>query len=213
MIKILSCRCFIVIAINLSILWLAQFSIAIDVSLKETNELLKNPGKGWMTMFKAAVNDDRLLPEIPSSLYYLRINWSTVHTGIDEYNWFPIDQAIREAQRGGQQIMLRLMPVWEAGNSPLWMRQIGFGGYTCNLKGNKWVADLDDPRVQYQITKLLREMGERYDRHPGIHSMEISFLGVYGEGHFNECRHIPMPKIETQRWLVDEHYRHFAVLN
>jgi hypothetical protein len=175
----------------------------------ETDELLKNPGKGWMTMFKAAINDKHLPADIPSSLYYLRINWEEVHTGPDEYNWNPIDQAIREAQKGGQQIMIRLMPIWEKGNSPLWMKDLGFRGYQCNLKGIKWVADLDDPHVQVQISKLIQEMGARYDQNPGVYGVEINLLGIYGEGHFNNCPDIPMPKEKTQQWLADVHYANF----
>lgn len=178
----------------------------------ETAELLANPGKGWMTMFKAAIEDRHLPPDIPSALFYLRIKWESVHIGPDKYNWNPIERAIQKAQRGGQQIMIRLMPIWKEGNSPLWMKHLGFKGYHCNLNGTKWVADLDDPRVQIQISKLLQKMGERYDQHPGVYCVEINFLGIYGEGHFNTCQHIPMPKKKTQQWLADAHYAYFPHL-
>lgn len=172
----------------------------------ETDELLKNPGKGWMTMFKPAISDSNLPDDIPSTLYYVRINWEQVHTGPDQYNWGPLDSAIENAMRGGQQVMIRLMPIWSGGSSPDWMRQQGFNGYSCE---GGWSADLDDPNVQRHISKLLFEMGKRYDKDPGVHSIEINFFGVYGEGHYYECPNHPMPSRDTQAWLVDEHYTNF----
>ena len=192
---------------------LSNFSAAAKiVNPQETDELLKNPGKGWMSMFKAASQDSELPSDIPSTLYYVRINWEDVHIGPDQYSWARLDSAIADAQADGQQVMIRLMPVWGGGNSPLWMRDAGYNGYNCNVGGGKWSADLDDPNVQAHIDKLLQEMGKRYDDNPGVHSMEINFLGVYGEGHYYECPNIPMPTIETQIWLVNEHYLYFPHL-
>jgi hypothetical protein len=184
-------------------------SSAKTIYTTETDELLKNPGKGWMTMFKPAIRDGNLPNDIPSTLYYVRINWEQVHIGPDQYNFKPLDSAVADALAGGQQVMIRLMPVWEQGNSPLWMREAGFRGYTC---AGKWSADLDDPRVQAHISKLLEEMGKRYNDNPGVHSMEINFLGMYGEGHFYECPNVPMPSHATQAWLVEEHYKCFPDL-
>ena len=198
--------CLSVVCLTVTAAWAAT------VMPIETDELLLNPGKGWMTMFKAA-RDDQYLPRgIPSAVYYIRINWESVHTGRDTYDWHLIDDGIKDALRSQQQLILRLMPVWHEGNSPLWMRDAGYDGYDCDLNGPKWVADLDDPRVQREIEKLLAAMGERYNHSPGVFAMEINFLGVFGEGHFNECQHIPMPRLDTQKWLVDQHYRFFPDL-
>jgi hypothetical protein len=193
-------------------LFLTPGGWAASVQPIATDELLKNPGIGWMTMFKPAVKDRNLPADIPSSVYYVRLNWETIHKGPDVYDWRPIDQAIEDALAGGQQIILRLMPVWAHASSPTWMQRDGAHGYLCNLNGPKWIADLDDPRVQNWVGLLLQAMGQRYDRNPGVFGVEISFLGVYGEGHFNECPHVPMPQPGTQEWLVNEHYRSFPTV-
>ena len=52
-------------------------------------------------------------------------------------------------------------------------------------------------------------MGARYDQNPGVYGVEINLLGIYGEGHFNNCPDIPMPKEKTQQWLADVHYANF----
>lgn len=173
----------------------------------ETDELLKNPGKGWMTMFEAAVDDWTLPVDIPSTLFYYRASWDSTHVGPDQYNWSSVDNAIERAQLGGQQIMLRFMPIASGASSPKWMADRGFNGWEC---AGGWHADLDDLRVRDHVSRFLKALADRYDNHPGVQSIEISFLGCWGEGnHACGCPESILGTEETQRWLMEEHYKYF----
>jgi len=191
-------------------LLLPSFAYAVVVNPVETDELLKNPGKGWMTMFEAAIHDSTLPNDIPSSLFYYRPSWDKFHTGPDQYDWSGIDRAIEDAQAGGQQIMLRMMPVAAGSSSPGWMRDAGYNGWSCD---GGWHADLSDPNVREHVSKFLQALAERYDDHPGFHSIEINFHGCWGEGNAAcGCPAAILGDEETQRWLADEHYRYFQTL-
>lgn len=146
----------------------------------ETDELLKNPGKGWMTMFEAAVDDPTLPSDIPSTLFYYRLSWDSTHVGADQYDWGSLDNAIQRAKLSGQQIMLRFMPAAAGASSPQWMADQNYNGWDCGDDG--WHADLDDPRVRDHVSRFLKALGEHYDNHPSVQSIEINFLGCWGEG-------------------------------
>jgi len=173
----------------------------------ETDEILKNPGKGWMTMFEAAIHDPTLPDDIPSTLFYHRLSWDSVHIGDEQYNWRPIDNAIADAQAGGQQIMLRFMPVSAGASSPDFLRNMGANGWDCD---GGWHADLDDPLVRKHVSLFLKALAKRYDNHPGFHSIEINFLGCWGEGNSAcGCPSSILGTDETQKWLAEEHYKYF----
>lgn len=183
----------------------------ITVNPVSTTDLLVNPGKGWMTMFKPAIYDSKLPDEIPSALYYVRIYWRQVHTGPGQYDWSDIDSAIANARRGGQQVMIRLMPFWRTASIPEWIANIS--PINCTNFPGIMLPDLDNSVVQGHIEDLLREMGARYDRHPDVHSIEINFYGWSGEGHFYNCGdNLGIPSHAAQRWLANKHYEYFPSL-
>jgi hypothetical protein len=190
----------------------------------ETDEFLSNPGMGWMTMWKPASSDGNVPSGVTSSTYYFREYWEIIHTGDDQYEWWKIDNEIEKAMASGQQLMINIAPSGDCHSSPEWIKNDDrFTGYSYQYKDTgcvEWVADLDDPDVQNQISKFLTQMGNRYDQHPGVDSIEISFFGLWGEGHFwQACRtdrsgcdpddYVPLPSQSTLRWLADQHYANF----
>jgi hypothetical protein len=194
----------------LALLLAAQLCLAATIHPIETDEFLSNPGIGWMTMFGAATYGAPVPDGVESTISYVRIDWKDVHTGKGRYDWDRIDSEIEAAEEGGQQIMLRLMPVWESSGSPYWMQSAGYDGFSCS---GKWVVDLDDSRVQEDISDFLQELGVRYNNHPGVDSIEINFLGCWGEGNWACCgNQPPEPSMDTLRFLADEHYDNFPDL-
>ncbi|MFC1611844.1 DUF4832 domain-containing protein [Myxococcota bacterium] len=191
----------------------------------ESDELLSNPGIGWMTFRQAAATNTHIPAGVTSTIHYRRIAWNAIHVGDDAYDWSPIETQIEQARESGQQYLFRVMPTNPSSNPPTsgpeWMRDAGYAGFTHKHKGRGdelWVPDLDDPQVQVQVTKLLEQLGNRYDNHPDILAFEISFFGTWGEGHFGQAylppyddpsAKVPIPTDATLQWLADEHYRSF----
>jgi hypothetical protein len=46
----------------------------------------------------------------------------------------------------------------------------------------KWLVDPEDPRYAKYFGALIRAMGQRYDGHPDLESIDVSILGSAGEG-------------------------------
>ena len=208
--KILWMYCLLWICIL--ILGYARITIAAITFPKETYEYLDNPGIGWMTMYGPAIHNPPIPSGVKSTIYYYRPCWSWYHLGENRYDWARMDAEIQAGIQGGQQMMIRFMPVSEECNPPEWMKNDArFNKFYFTFQGHQnWVVDLEDPDVQQQVSKFIQEFAKRYDRHPGFYAMEISFLGYWGEGHFWASQPtVPIPNKATLEWLVDEHYKNF----
>ncbi|MFC1612101.1 hypothetical protein ACFL6C_14150, partial [Myxococcota bacterium] len=60
----------------------------------EIDELLFNPGIGWMTHGQPAISNTHIPPGIESTVHYKRIAWQDIHLGDGQYDWTPIDNQI-----------------------------------------------------------------------------------------------------------------------
>jgi len=189
----------------------------------ETDELLFNPGIGWVTYVTPAISNTHIPPGVTSKIHYMRLSWEELHLGEGVYNWAPIETQITMARQGGQQYFFRIMPTNPSNNEngPTWMRDAGYAGYTHkhNCVGDElWVPDLDNSQVQAEVSAFLEALGNRYDNHPDILALEFSLVGTWGEGHYaqaclppynNPNNIVPLPTDQTLMWLVDEHYDNF----
>lgn len=175
----------------------------IKIYPKESNKLLSNPGIGFTTFQR--FNGDSLnsgmgwtegLPiqyqEISGSLTnknypqttiaYFRVNWRFLETDPSVYNWDLIDKALRTAAERGQTLMLRISP-YEGGEKkdvPVWYRKIT--SKEIKNKSNKWRVDPENPAYIKYFGGMISAMGQRYDGHPDLEAVDISFIGYWGEG-------------------------------
>jgi len=46
----------------------------------------------------------------------------------------------------------------------------------------KWVVDPEDPLYAECFGTMIRELGKRYDGHPDLEGVDLSFIGWAGEG-------------------------------
>ena len=181
----------------------AQESEMVKVVPKEIDDVLINPGIGFMTFQR--FNGDKLnegshwteglpieyqefngdLTNIgypQTTIAYFRVNWRFLEPNPLKYNWEMIDKALRTAAERGQTLMLRISP-YESGaekDVPEWYREMV--GEEKNLKSDKWNVDPEDPRFVEYFGGLIKAMGQRYDGHPDLESVDISFVGYWGEG-------------------------------
>ncbi len=168
----------------------------------EIFDILNNPGIGFMTFQR--FNGDNLnkgstwtegLPPVyqdfdgdlinknypQTSIAYLRVYWKFMEPQAGQYNWFMIDKALRTAAERGQTLMLRIAPYGEDENDvPAWYRKIV--GHGDKLLSEKWRIDPEDPRYVQYFGGMIKALGQRYDGHPDLESVDVSIVGFWGEG-------------------------------
>jgi hypothetical protein len=168
----------------------------------ETDEVLVNPGMGFMTFQR--FNGDPLnegagwtegrpiaypswdgdltnVDHPDTSLAYFRVNWRFVEPEQGRYAWDMIDLALATAASRGQTLLLRISP-YEADDLdvPDWYRRLV--GEERDLRDKKWRTDPEDPRYVEHFGCLIRSLGARYDGHPDLESVDVSLVGHWGEG-------------------------------
>lgn len=146
-----------------------------------------NPGMGWTEGYPIEYQDfDRDLTNNgypQTSIAYHRINWKFIETGPEMYNWGLIDKALQTAYDRGQTLMLRISPYEgsEDKDVPDWYREM-VGPDTLTGEGKHWRVDPEDPRYVQYFGGMIRALGKRYDGHPDLESVDVSFIGYWGEG-------------------------------
>jgi hypothetical protein len=175
----------------------------VDVYPVESQEVLFNPGIGFMTFQR--FNGDDLNPGtgwtegLPivyqdfdgnlinenypqTTIAYFRINWRFIEIEPGVYNWELIDKALKTAAERGQTLMLRISP-YEGGEEkdvPVWYRKII--GKENDLKSKKWRVDPENPAYVKYFGGTIAALGQRYDGHPDLEAVDVSFIGFWGEG-------------------------------
>ena len=168
----------------------------------ESHELLLNPGIGFTTFQR--FNGDTLNSGIgwtegypivyqdfdgnlhnenhpQTTIAYFRVNWRFIETAPGVYNWELIDRALKTAAERGQTLMLRISP-YEGGKDkdvPEWYRE--FVGEE-QIKNHKWNVDPENPAYVQYFGGTIAAIGQRYDGHPDLESVDVSFIGHWGEG-------------------------------
>jgi len=176
----------------------------VTVRPKEIDDVLVNPGIGFMTFQR--FNGDDLNEGLkwtegyqiayqpfrgtlenrnhpPTSIAYFRIYWKFVEPEQGKYNWPMIDKALGTARERSQTLMLRIAPygTTEDNDVPDWYRSLA-GNEAAKLTDKKWRTDPEDPRYARHFGAMIRALGQRYDGHPDLESVDLSIVGAWGEG-------------------------------
>ena len=176
----------------------------VTVRPAEIDDVLMNPGIGFTTfqMFNGdnhKANQDVLrnadleryqndptdlenISHPATTLAYFRILWKVIEPQQEEYQWDYIDGLLKLARMHGQKLMLRISPYKgrPVDDVPTWYREMV--GDNRDFKHVKWVVDPEDPRYAECFGKMIRELGQRYDGHPDLEGVDLSFIGWAGEG-------------------------------
>ena len=174
----------------------------VKVFPKEIFDVLNNPGIGFTTFQR--FNGDTLNPFGPTegfpiiyetfdgdltnkkypqtSIAYFRIYWKFVEPEEGKYNWPMIDKALRTAAERGQTLMFRVAPYATRSDAdvPSWYRKMV--GEKKPERSQNLVVDPEDPRYAQYFGRLITALGQRYDGHPDLESVDISIVGPWGEG-------------------------------
>ena len=184
----------------------------IKVYPKEIFDVLNNPGIGFTTFQRFngdTLNAGRGWTEgLPieyqtfkgnltnknhpqTAIAYFRVNWRFLEPEMKQYNWPMIDRALRTAAERGQTLMLRVSPyeLTDDKDVPDWYRKM-VGPPTPDLvkAGTSrrglplWRINPEDLRFVEYFGGFIKALGQRYDGHPDLESVDISFIGPFGEG-------------------------------
>lgn len=192
----------------------------------EIEDVLLNPGIGFCTfqMFNGdnhRANQDVLasadleryqnnpddldnIHHPATTLAYFRILWKVIEPRRGEYQWDYIDDLLKLARAHGQTLILRIAPYKRQANLdvPSWYREMVGNGRA--FQHVKWVVDPEDPRYAECFGNMIRELGKRYDGHPDLEGIDLSFIGWAGEGGGTE-----LLGEETMHNLIDPYIESF----
>ena len=173
----------------------------------EINDVLTNPGMGFMTFQR--FNGDTLnegagwTEGFPinyqsfdgnltnknhpaTTIAYWRIYWKFLEPEMGKYHWEMIDKALEVARSRGQSLLLRVAPYGTGDKTdvPDWYRKIvgPNRNWKYNNPVNAWVVDPEDPRYNEHFGGMIRALADRYDGHPDLEAVDISIVGAWGEG-------------------------------
>lgn len=181
--------------------------------LIEYKGFLKIPGVGFQTFFRFEDEDPNLkqMP-FPSGSAYFRWMWEQVEPQEGKYDWEFIDQHLARARENGQTLEFRIMLEWPGEYDigiPQWLVDKGVNLRLTNCEDEDYYSpDLEDPIIKTYHSKLIRTLGERYDGHPDLGSVDIGSVGLWGEWH-EYCHPELMPSREERSAIIDLYYESF----
>lgn len=176
---------------------------------RESKEFLLNPHKGCATF--QHFNGDPLFPGttwseagptefpprryegvtpgyLPSTVAYCRWFWTQFQPEPDRFDWSMVEGALRTAHERGQTLEVRLMPHGSHGQPqlPQWYQE-RFPTVQGTKKRKPYIgAVYDGPEFIEQWGRVIRGFGRRFDGHPDLESVDMAFIGPWGEG-AGEC--------------------------
>lgn len=203
----------------------------ITVRFDDSDEVLTNPGIGFMTFQR--FNGDKtnegvgwteglpvnyqefkgslVTPDHPmTSIAYFRVYWKYVEPEPGKYNWEMIDMVLKTAHERHQTLLLRIAPYGSGTKSndptdvPAWFRSMVGNRQEWIPEGTGWRVDAEDPRYALYFAKMISELGKSYDGHPDFEAVDMSIVGFWGEGRGSE---ILTP--ETRETLVTAYTDNF----
>lgn len=124
---------------------------------------------------------------LPSSVAYSRWYWEAFEPEQGRYDWSMVEEALAEARSHGQTLQVRLMPHGAGldGALPQWYvrRYTTVPGPIRQGKPHAYAMPIyDGPEYVEHWGNAILDFGSRFDGHPWLESVDISFIGPWGEG-------------------------------
>jgi uncharacterized protein DUF4832 len=147
-----------------------------------------NEGKRWSEegpLAFAPAATDVTDGYLPCSVAYCRWFWDVLEPAQGTLDWTPVEQALATAASRGQTLQVRLMPHGSVNQPqlPAWYQSrypTSLGG---KKTGGKYVeARYDGPEFYDTWGRVITEFAARFDGHPQLESVDMAFIGPWGEG-------------------------------
>jgi hypothetical protein len=129
---------------------------------------------------------------LPCTVAYCRWFWELVEPEDGKYDWSVVEQALEVAGERGQTLQVRLMPHGgkllspDQPPVPRWYVERYPTHDVVQKRRPATVPFYDGPEYLDKWGALIAEFGLRFGGHPQLESVDISFIGPWGEG-AGEC--------------------------
>lgn len=161
---------------------------------RQTNEVLNNPGMGWVMLEEptyaghASLGWSGDLPEVGN--VSLSVGWGHIEKSENVYDWSNVDRVIDYWVSKGKKINFRLCTdVLYLGYTQEGMPEWLFSKYNIPYEereadGRRFkVADISNPVYKEKCNRFLKAFAERYGKKDYVEVIEVRAYGLYGEWH------------------------------
>jgi len=161
------------------------------------NDVLLNPGKGWVLYGIADWQDPAAMAI--GNIGYQRFAWSDLEPTEGHFDWRKVDNALAGWAKAGKQFSFGVMCANSHSKDPYvtpkWVFDAGAKYRLIDMKdvsnpysgipGQKAVPDFYDPVFLGKLKNFLLAMGKKFDGDERIAFVDIRSYGNWGEGHMH----------------------------
>jgi hypothetical protein len=166
-------------------------NFAITVLPQESNDILINPGKGWVLYYPYEDKPKEIWDVI--SVCYTRLEWGWMEPTEGEFQWAYLDDAIKYCSSHGKKFAFGIMAASSSSESeyvtPEWVFMAGskstqYKGSKNNLiKSPVW----NDPIYLNKMQNFISALALHFDGNPNIAFIDARNCGNFGEWHSLGC--------------------------
>lgn len=122
---------------------------------------------------------------LPCTVAYCRWFWEILEPQEGRFDWSMVERSLETARKRGQTLQVRLMPHGSVNQPqlPEWYQDkypTALGGKKAS--GKYVEANYDDAEYFDTWGKVIHEFAARFDGHPDLESVDMAFIGPWGEG-------------------------------
>lgn len=148
---------------------------------------------------------------LKSGSKYVRMVWQEFEPSDDDFQFAKLDQLIQCAFVEGKSVDLRVMLSWPGNYTgpeglPQWLINKGINE-TYDTSGVS-IPDWDNQIFLDEHAELIYALGNRYDGHKDVSSIDIGSVGYFGEWHYYPDNYL-LPSLSRMREIVDLYYAAF----
>ncbi|NNE90919.1 MAG: DUF4832 domain-containing protein [Verrucomicrobiales bacterium] len=140
-----------------------------------------NPLKGFVPYVEIDGWD-----RFPHSLEYHYFAMNRLMTGLDAFDWSPIEEILEVTQKRGCQLIFRVYLEYPGKPNAVPEFLIEQGVKITKWKGDSGVShtpDYESPKLRKAMADLIAAMGKQFDGDPRIGFLQAGVLGSWGEWH------------------------------
>jgi hypothetical protein len=160
----------------------------VTVEPTSSDEVLQNPGKGWVLYFDPRAHTAASLAA--GAVGYVRVDWALVEPEEGAFDWAPLEDIVEAFARRGKPCALGVMTANQHSArqyvTPRWVFDAGAPSIAVeglNVPELVVPESFEDEVFLDRLEAFAAAFGARYDGDPRIAWVDIRSYGNWGEGH------------------------------